>query len=317
VRKLFGMAVRRKAPVVLAVVLTLALAGTALAAARGTVLRMGVLNSLTGNYITSFYSVVGGPAYVFRNGSTLLGSSAIRAWAPYGGTPLELYARAGFPVMRVSNAIKVVNLNADLLDTLNTSVANVANTIAVRDGAGAINANLNGNATTATNASNAANANAVNGYPANGLTRVGYMATSATTATSSAAEVTYGSTLTITAPTAGFVRVNGNVTVQGLGCTSGCVVFARVRHIQSGAYSTITEEQVDGPSNYGNMSMDRVFAVAAGTNTFDIRLQRFSGDGTLNGWYGELTGEFSPFGSTGTGTLGSTAQKKVPLKEAP
>jgi hypothetical protein len=146
------MAARRKAPVVLAVVLTLAIAGTALAAARGTTLKMGVLNSLTGNYITSFYSVVGGPAYVFRNGSTLLGSSAIRAWAPYGGTPLELFARAGYPVMRVSNAVKVVNLHADLLDTFSASLANVANTIPVRDGSGAIAANLNGNATSATNA---------------------------------------------------------------------------------------------------------------------------------------------------------------------
>jgi hypothetical protein len=117
VRKLFGMAVRRKAPVILATVLTLAIAGTALASVRGTTLKMGVTNILTGNYITAFYATVAGPALLIRNGSTSSLSSAIRAWAPYGGTPLDLVARAGFPVMKVSNTVPIANLNADLVDS--------------------------------------------------------------------------------------------------------------------------------------------------------------------------------------------------------
>jgi len=116
------MAARRKAPVVLATILTLAIAGTALASVRGTTLKMGLSNVLTGNYITSFAAtVLNAPAFIIRNNSTTAASSALRVWAPYGGVPLELYAKAGNPVMKVSNAIKVVNLNADLLDSLDST----------------------------------------------------------------------------------------------------------------------------------------------------------------------------------------------------
>jgi hypothetical protein len=120
-RRFFGMAARRKAPVVLATVLTLAIAGTALASVRGTTLKMGVSNVLTGNYITAFAATVAGPALQIRNASTSSLSSAIRAWAPYGGIPLDLVARAGFPVMKVSNEVKIAHLNADLLDGVDSS----------------------------------------------------------------------------------------------------------------------------------------------------------------------------------------------------
>jgi hypothetical protein len=116
------MVARRKAPVVLATVLVLAIAGTAFAAARGTVLRMGLSNVLTGNYITSFAAtVLNAPAVIIRNNSTTAASSALRVWAPYGGVPLELYAKAGAAPMRVNSAVKVTNLNADRLDGLDSS----------------------------------------------------------------------------------------------------------------------------------------------------------------------------------------------------
>jgi hypothetical protein len=116
------MAVRRKAPVVLATVLTLAIAGTALASVRGTTLKMGLSNVLTGNYITSFAAtVLNAPAFIIRNNSTTAASSALRVWAPYGGVPLEIYGKTTAAPMRVNSTVKVTNLNADRLDNLDSS----------------------------------------------------------------------------------------------------------------------------------------------------------------------------------------------------
>jgi hypothetical protein len=116
--------------------------------------------------------------------------------------------------------------------------------------------------------------------------------------------VTYGSVLSITAPAAGFVRINGNVTVLGTGCTVGCEFQAHARHINSGALSVPEEDEAY--AGRGNAGLDAVFPVNAGVNTFDIRLNRFGGDGLLFGWWGVLTAEYTPYGSTGTGTLGAS-----------
>jgi hypothetical protein len=163
-RRLFGMAARRKAPVVLASVLVLAMAGVAFASAPGTVIRMGVINTITGNYATTLQGTVSSIVLQVRNNSTLAGSAALRAYSPYGGVPLDLRAKAGNPVMRVNNTVKVPNLNADLLDTRNSDTAVTPNTIAARDISGDLYAhrfygpltgNVTGNADTATNAANA------------------------------------------------------------------------------------------------------------------------------------------------------------------
>jgi hypothetical protein len=52
-----------------------------------------------------------------------------------------------------------------------------------------------------------------------------------------------------------------------------------------------------------NTSLAWVFPVAAGINTFDIRVARTSGNGALHTWNGQLAAIYSPFGSTGAATL--------------
>ena len=164
------------------------------------------------------------------------------------------------------------------------------------------------------------NADRVDDKSANDLSRVAVMNTAATTELpTDSSEVTYGQQLSITAPAAGFVRLNGNVTVLNSGCTSGCQFIAYARHINTGIYSIPQEEEA--LNTFGNAGLDAVFPVNAGVNTFDIRLLRFSGNGTLFGWFGVLTAEYTPYGSTGAGTLsasGLSAASEGPVnKELP
>jgi hypothetical protein len=150
------------------------------------------------------------------------------------------------------------------------------------------------------------NADRVDGKSAEQLSRVAVMNTGATTEIpADGTLVTYGSVLSITAPAAGFVRINGNVTVIDTACSVGCEFQAYARHINSGTLSVPQEDEAyAGP---GNAGLDAVFPVNAGENTFDIRLLRFGGgDGSLFGWWGVLTAEYTPYGSTGTGTLSAS-----------
>ena len=146
----------------------------------------------------------------------------------------------------------------------------------------------------------------MDGKSANDLSRVAVMnIPDITTIPTDFSEVTYGGQLSITAPAAGFVRLNGNVTVANFGCTSGCTFTAYVRHINTGTYSFPQEE--DALNSRGNAGLDAVFPVSAGVNTFDVRLSRNSSSGELDGWWGVLTAEYTPYGSTGTSTLGASA----------
>jgi hypothetical protein len=149
------------------------------------------------------------------------------------------------------------------------------------------------------------NADRLDDKSAEDLSRVAVMNTGDTTAIpTDFSEVTYGQQLSITAPAAGFVRVNGNVTVRNVGCTSGCTFNAYVRHINTSTYSF--PQQEDALNTYGNAGLDAVFPVSAGVNTFDIRLRRNSSSGQLDGWWGVLTAEYTPYGSTGTSTLSAS-----------
>ncbi len=152
----------------------------------------------------------------------------------------------------------------------------------------------------------APNADKVDGHDANGLTRVAMMASSDTLDLGTG-EQTYGSPLTITAPGDGFVVVYGSTTVRNNGCTTGCTVLARIRHLETGTYSVTVEETVPSGARNGNIAHASVFPVSAGENRFDVRVYRlFSGDGTLQGWFAELTAIYSPFGSTGSSPDGKT-----------
>jgi hypothetical protein len=145
------------------------------------------------------------------------------------------------------------------------------------------------------------NADRVDGKHSNQLVRAARMVTGATTVITTS-DVTYGTALSITAPAAGFVLVNADVTITRSGCTTQCVAWARVRHIQTGSTSTYSETSLYAET-FAEVSPSYVFPVSAGVNTFDIRLARFAGDGTLYGWWGQMNALYVPFGSTGSGTL--------------
>jgi hypothetical protein len=150
------------------------------------------------------------------------------------------------------------------------------------------------------------NADKLDGKSDNDLSRVGEMTTGASaTIPADGSVVTFGEQLSITAPAAGFVRVNGNVTVLNVNssCTSNCGFTARIRHTQNTAVLSVPQQE-DVLDTYGNAGLDAVFPVNAGVNTFEIRLNRDTGgNGTLQSENGVLTGEYTPYGSTGTGTL--------------
>jgi hypothetical protein len=154
----------------------------------------------------------------------------------------------------------------------------------------------------AANATSAKNAGTVDGMDANALTRVANISTD-DTLTLTLQYQTYGTPLTITAPKSGFVMIHGSTTFANKGCTTGCGVNALVRHIQSDATSVLAQESISAGQFRANTSHAYVFPVMAGVNTFDIRILRDSGNGTLQGYFGELAAIYTPFGSTGTGTL--------------
>jgi hypothetical protein len=152
------------------------------------------------------------------------------------------------------------------------------------------------------------NSDQLDGKSADNLSRVAVLNIHEATTLPPNTEVTRGQQLSITAPAAGFVRVNGNVTVFSNGCTTECYFGAWVRHINTNAYSD--EARDSAYDRYANVGLDAVFPVSAGVNTFHIRMNRLSGpcgsgcsSGEMLGNGGVLTAEYTPYGSTGTGTL--------------
>jgi len=148
------------------------------------------------------------------------------------------------------------------------------------------------------------NADRVDGRNANALIRVADWETGETTTVpGSFSEIQYGPDLVITAPAAGFVTVNIGFTVRNLSCATNCSVYGRAAHVETGASSLFAYATGTTTDVYGSASVHHVFAVAAGINTFQLRLER-PGSGTVQGWYATGTGMYSPFGSTGGSALG-------------
>jgi hypothetical protein len=265
------MAARRKTPVVVGTLLAVALVGTVFASAPGTVIRMGVYNTITGNYATTLQGAVSTMVLQVRNSSTSSASAAIRAYAPYGGVPLDLRARSTNPVMRVSNSIRVPNLNADKVD----------------------------------------------GYDANSLVRTA-TASSGVGGDLFAITTNYPTyqntiTLSITAPTSGFVLINAGASVENGGACSGfaCGIFLRIQHSATSAispYVVVDADNANSPDNAATVSY--VFPVSAGPQAFILQMTKGSG-GTQTMYYFSANANalFVPFGSTGTGTLGASVQK--------
>lgn len=154
----------------------------------------------------------------------------------------------------------------------------------------------------AANASNAQNAGKVDGLDANSLIRLARMNTT-TTLTLTNSDQIYGTVLSITAPRAGFVMIHGDTTIRNTACTTGCGVATRLHHLQSDATSGSALGSIAPGQTFANIANAWVFHVDAGVNTFEIFAMREVGNGTLQGWLGELAAIYSPFGSTGAGTL--------------
>jgi hypothetical protein len=149
------------------------------------------------------------------------------------------------------------------------------------------------------------NADRVDGKHANALIRVANWQTTATTLVPLSGTVQYGPNLVITAPAEGFVAVNIGYSIVNSSCTASCRVVATVEHVETGASSLPTYASATTSEVHGSASIHRVFAVAAGVNTFQLILNRVSpGTGELYGWYGTGDATYSPYGSTGGATLG-------------
>ena len=183
-----------------------------------------------------------------------------------------------------------------------TTAASATHATSADSATNATNATHATSATTATTATSAGNANTVGGYAPNGLTRVAYTHTSSSLADTDGQKKI--ATLTLTAPSAGFVVVQANVDVQGASSTVGAIVV-KVSDESSSAASWFHDILVlnsgtgDGYTGTGGASA--VVKVAAGVNTFDV-IGWVLGTGSAPTFV-DATATFSPFGSTGGSTL--------------
>jgi hypothetical protein len=183
---------------------------------------------------------------------------------------------------------------ADVRDGKLTGVDLANNSLTGTD----VNESSLGKVPSAANAANAQNAGTVDGMNANALTRVAGMGTGNTLTLSNVYQA-YGDVLSITAPAPGFVMIHGSTTTVNNGCTTGCGVSAKVRHIQQSTASVPAQESIASGQSYANTAHAHVFLVDAGVNTFQILLLRSSGNGALTASYGELAAIYTPFGPTG------------------
>lgn len=149
------------------------------------------------------------------------------------------------------------------------------------------------------------NADRVDGRHAQDLTRVAdyWTADGMIIPLDTAAQ--YGPTLSITAPTSGFVTATVSISIGNDGCLADCAALAYLYHDQTGEITIPTMvSALDG--DYDSGSTSGVFPVTAGVNTFRFGVVRndLEAGGTVTAWQagGYLT--FSPFGSTGGSTLG-------------
>lgn len=118
---------------------------------------------------------------------------------------------------------------------------------------------------------------------------------------------TFGPELALEAPVDGFVLAIGAVTFFSPSedpCNeTSCSGELWVRHIEGSVFSQGNRQSVHGvPTDElirGSGMVSWVFPVEAGTNTFDLRVRRTSGSGTIRANHGMLTAVFIPFGPDG------------------
>jgi hypothetical protein len=160
------------------------------------------------------------------------------------------------------------------------------------------------------------NADRLDGFEANGLARAARMTTQGFLTLTELSQP-YGPQVTITAPQAGLVLANAAVTVRNpSNCTNGCIAVGQIRHVETGGGSTpskttvLKDPEVPLEATMANLGMSYVFEVSPGVNTFEVRLNREAGDGSVLGWYGEMNALYVPFGGTGGSTLSAAANRR-------
>ena len=154
----------------------------------------------------------------------------------------------------------------------------------------------------------AKDADKLDGIHANELVRVGRDQNIGPSLTGAFATVT---DVTITAPAAGFVKVDGtSVSYSGSGCP--CDIWIRLRHAESDAVSFNYVQTKEANASLAALSATWVFPVSAGTNTFEAQMRNASG--TSPSADAGITALYVPFGSTGGATLGriSSARQRLP-----
>jgi len=139
------------------------------------------------------------------------------------------------------------------------------------------------------------NADGVDGYDANQLTRVAGATTEDQTLldTSGLQFVS----VSVKAPRAGYVLVDGATSLAVANCTSACYAEAWLRHPQGNENSTVQITSVE--TGYDQLSLSYVFPVTPGDHTFVLGVRRGNGNGSLYARKGLITAQFSPFGPTG------------------
>ena len=163
------------------------------------------------------------------------------------------------------------------------------------------------------------NADELDGRDGDDLTRVAAMRTTETSSglPASPSYLFYGTSLSITAPSDGYVVLTGDVSVINSGgspCTANCTVGLWLGHAGDETAYGYTETTINpvGASR-ASLGFSVLVPVSAGEQFFDLRLNRLHGTtGTINGWYGSLAAVFSPFGPTGGVTsvlAGSTLEQ--------
>lgn len=163
------------------------------------------------------------------------------------------------------------------------------------------------------------NADRVDGRHANELTRVVSMSSGTqVNIVNNVDTYVFGPDLVINAPAAGFVTVNVGITFRTPDCTSICFAYGHIRHVESGTASADTGVYVASPSPLqASGSVNRVFAVSAGVNTFRVEIHRTGTDGIIRGFFVNGTALYTPYGSTGAGTLAADESTTDALHATP
>jgi hypothetical protein len=140
------------------------------------------------------------------------------------------------------------------------------------------------------------NAARLDGYEASDLVRLAGTSTSIASPVLTNAEVTFLS-VTLTAPTHGYVLVNVAMTGREQACTVNCTMSARLRHVQTGSHSAPVTAWIHERTN---IAITYRFPVGPGDQVFETRIHRPTvGDGNMNGWYNHMTALFVPFNGGG------------------